>query len=96
MNLLKFGKCSGEFSKTILGSKLNRVCVHYCDFINQFSYVFVFQLDVVIETNLAAIRVLEAVQKKLGRMTSEEAAKFRLDNTLGGYSEVLHRKAIQR
>ncbi|XP_064596113.1 paired amphipathic helix protein Sin3b-like isoform X2 [Liolophura sinensis] len=55
-----------------------------------------FELDVVIETNLAAIRVLEAVQKKLGRMTSEEAAKFRLDNSLGGYSEVLHRKAIQR
>ena len=55
-----------------------------------------FQLDVVLETNLSTIRVLEAVQKKLSRMTSEEAAKFRLDNCLGGTSEVLHRKAIQR
>ena len=58
-------------------------------------YIFV-QLDVVLETNLSTIRVLEAVQKKLSRMTSEEAAKFRLDNCLGGTSEVLHRKAIQR
>ncbi|KAL5019521.1 hypothetical protein ScPMuIL_002413 [Solemya velum] len=55
-----------------------------------------FELDVVLETNLAAIRILEAVQKKMTRMSAEEAAKFRLDNTLGGSSEVLHRKAIQR
>ena len=54
------------------------------------------QLDVVIETNLAAIRVLESVQKKLTRMAPEDAAKFKLDNCLGGTSEVLHRKAIQR
>lgn len=48
------------------------------------------------ETNLATIRVLEAVQKKLSRMSAEEQAKFRLDNTLGGGSEIIHRKAIQR
>lgn len=54
------------------------------------------QLDVVLETNLATIRVLETVQKKLSRMSAEEQAKFRLDNTLGGSSEVIHRKAIQR
>ncbi|MEQ2188587.1 Paired amphipathic helix protein Sin3a [Goodea atripinnis] len=54
------------------------------------------QLDVVIETNLATIRVLETVQRKLSRMSAEEQAKFRLDNTLGGFSEVIHRKAIQR
>lgn len=55
-----------------------------------------FELDVVLEANLATIRVLEAVQKKLSRMSSEDAAKFRLDNCLGGTSEVIHRKAIQR
>uniref|UniRef100_A0A4W4GRZ9 Paired amphipathic helix protein Sin3a n=1 Tax=Electrophorus electricus TaxID=8005 RepID=A0A4W4GRZ9_ELEEL len=55
-----------------------------------------FELDVVLETNLATIRVLETVQKKLSRMSAEEQAKFRLDNTLGGTSEVIHRKAIQR
>lgn len=54
------------------------------------------QLDVVLETNLATIRVLETVQKKLSRMSAEEQAKFRLDNTMGGSSEVIHRKAIQR
>uniref|UniRef100_A0AAR2JK20 Paired amphipathic helix protein Sin3a n=1 Tax=Pygocentrus nattereri TaxID=42514 RepID=A0AAR2JK20_PYGNA len=55
-----------------------------------------FELDVVLETNLATIRVLETVQKKLSRMSAEEQAKFRLDNTIGGSSEVIHRKAIQR
>ena len=57
---------------------------------------FILQLDVVIETNLSTIRVLESVQKKLTRMAPEDAAKFKLDNCLGGTSEVLHRKAIQR
>ncbi|XP_037539186.1 SIN3 transcription regulator family member Aa [Nematolebias whitei] len=55
-----------------------------------------FELDVVLETNLATIRVLETVQRKLSRMSAEEQAKFRLDNTMGGSSEVVHRKAIQR
>ncbi|XP_004712105.1 paired amphipathic helix protein Sin3a [Echinops telfairi] len=55
-----------------------------------------FELDVVLETNLATIRVLEAIQKKLSRLSAEEQAKFRLDNTLGGSSEVIHRKALQR
>ncbi|XP_028812536.1 paired amphipathic helix protein Sin3a isoform X2 [Denticeps clupeoides] len=55
-----------------------------------------FELDVVLETNLATMRVLETVQKRLSRMSAEEQAKFRLDNTLGGNSEVIHRKAIQR
>ena len=54
------------------------------------------QLDVVLETNLSTIRILESVQKRLNRMPAEDAAKFKLDNTLGGASEVLHRKAIQR
>ena len=57
---------------------------------------FCFKLDVVLETNLATIRVLEAIQKKLSRLSAEEQAKFRLDNTLGGTSEVIHRKALQR
>ena len=50
----------------------------------------------VLETNLATIRVLETVQRRLSRMSAEEQAKYRLDNTLGGTSEVVHRKAIQR
>uniref|UniRef100_A0A674DPL2 Paired amphipathic helix protein Sin3a n=1 Tax=Salmo trutta TaxID=8032 RepID=A0A674DPL2_SALTR len=55
-----------------------------------------FELDVVLETNLATIRALEAVQRRLSRLTAEEQVKFRLDNTMGGCSEVIHRKAIQR
>ncbi|KAM8974419.1 paired amphipathic helix protein Sin3a isoform 2-T2 [Pelodytes ibericus] len=55
-----------------------------------------FELDVVLETNLATIRVLETIQKKLSRLSAEDQAKFRLDNTLGGTSEIIHRKALQR
>ncbi|XP_072450579.1 paired amphipathic helix protein Sin3b isoform X1 [Chiloscyllium punctatum] len=55
-----------------------------------------FELDVVLETNLATIRVLESVQKKLTRMSPEDQDKYRLDNCLGGTSEVIHRRAIYR
>ncbi|XP_077966628.1 paired amphipathic helix protein Sin3a-like [Styela clava] len=55
-----------------------------------------FELDVVLETNLATILVLEAVNKDLSRMNEEEKSKFKLDNCLGGTSEVIHRKAIHR
>lgn len=49
-----------------------------------------------LEANLATIRALETVQRKLSRMSSEEQLHFKLDNTMGGSSEVIHRKAIQR
>ncbi|XP_053277109.1 paired amphipathic helix protein Sin3a isoform X2 [Pleuronectes platessa] len=55
-----------------------------------------FELDVVLETNLSTIRALESVQRKLSRMSAEEQLRFKLDNTMGGSSEVIHRKAIQR
>ncbi|KAL5257487.1 hypothetical protein ACHWQZ_G012432 [Mnemiopsis leidyi] len=55
-----------------------------------------FELDVVIETNLACIKQLEAVQKKMTKLTPDEVARFRLDNKLGGTSEVIGRKAIKR
>lgn len=54
------------------------------------------QLDVVLETNLATIRVLESVQKKLSRLSQEDQEKFRLDDCLGGTSEVIQRRAIYR
>ncbi|KAL0268238.1 UNVERIFIED_CONTAM: hypothetical protein PYX00_010266 [Menopon gallinae] len=55
-----------------------------------------FELDVVIETNGATVRVLEAVQKKISRMSPEEAQKFRLDDTLGGTSPTIHVRALKR
>ena len=55
-----------------------------------------FELDVVIETNLTAIRVFEALQKKLNRMTPEERNKYKLDDTLGGSSVVIIQRAIKR
>lgn len=55
-----------------------------------------FQLDVVLETNLATIRVLESVQKKLSRLSPEDQDRFRLDDCLGGTSEVIQRRAVYR
>lgn len=54
------------------------------------------QLDVVLETNLATIRVLESVQKKLSRLSPDDQDRFRLDDCLGGTSEVIQRRAIYR
>jgi paired amphipathic helix protein Sin3a len=55
-----------------------------------------FELDVVIETNSATIKVLEGVQKKLSRMSPEEIVKFKLDDTLGGTSTTIHQRALRR
>ncbi|XP_061883709.1 paired amphipathic helix protein Sin3b isoform X3 [Entelurus aequoreus] len=55
-----------------------------------------FELDVVLETNLATIRVLESVQKKLSRLSPEDQDRFRLDDCLGGTSEVIQRRAVYR
>ena len=55
-----------------------------------------FELDVVIETNAATIRVLEGVHKKLQRLSAEEVAKFRLDDCLGGASPTIHQRALKR
>ena len=50
----------------------------------------------VLETNLATIRVLESVQKKLTRLSPEDQDRFRLDDCLGGTSEVIQRRAVYR
>uniref|UniRef100_A0A224YVC1 Paired amphipathic helix protein Sin3a n=1 Tax=Rhipicephalus zambeziensis TaxID=60191 RepID=A0A224YVC1_9ACAR len=55
-----------------------------------------FELDVVVETNLSTIRILEAIQKKLQRMNAEERARFQLGDNLGGSSNVLQQQAIRR
>lgn len=55
-----------------------------------------FELDVVIETNAATIRVLEGVQKKISRMSQDELAKFKLDDCLGGTSPTIHQRALRR
>ncbi|XP_053663250.1 paired amphipathic helix protein Sin3a [Anopheles marshallii] len=55
-----------------------------------------FELDVVIESNSATIRVLEGVQKKLTRMSQDEVSRFRLDDCLGGTSSTIHQRALRR
>lgn len=49
-----------------------------------------------LETNASTIKVLENLTAKMTKMKPEEIAKFRLDNSLGGCSEIIHLKAVQR
>lgn len=55
-----------------------------------------FELDIVIESNLLTIRVLEAVRRKIDKMSYDERNRFKLDDTLGGTSCVIHQRAIRR
>lgn len=55
-----------------------------------------FELDVVIETNSATIRVLEGVQKKMSKMTPDEVNRYKLDDSLGGTSLTIHQRALRR
>ena len=55
-----------------------------------------FEFDVVLESNRDTIKVLECVQKKMSRMPPEEAARYRLDDSLGGTSPTIHQRAIRR
>merc|ERR1712088_633255 len=55
-----------------------------------------FEFDVVLETNKDTIKVLECVNKKMSRMPPEEAARYRLDDCLGGSSPTIHQRAIRR
>lgn len=56
-----------------------------------------YELDIVLETHMSTIRVLEGVMKKLNhRMSPEEAGRFKLDDCLGGSSPTIHIRAIRR
>jgi len=55
-----------------------------------------FEFDVVLETNRDTIKVLECQQKKMSRMPPEEAARYRLDDSLGGTSATIHQRAVRR
>lgn len=56
-----------------------------------------FELDIIIEANLATIRNLDMVVKTLEEMTPEQKVGYKFNTkTLGGASEVIHRKSVQR
>lgn len=55
-----------------------------------------YELDHVIEANLATIRVLEGLVRKMQTLTSDQQNRFRLGNNLGGTSEVIYHVAIRR
>ena len=55
-----------------------------------------FELDIVMEVNLSAIRALESVQLHMSSLTSEQVNNFQLDDQLGGQSTFTQRQAVQR
>jgi paired amphipathic helix protein Sin3a len=55
-----------------------------------------FEMDLLIEYNLATIAVFEPLARKVEAMTAEEKAQLTLGPTLGGTSVVIYRKAIRK
>jgi paired amphipathic helix protein Sin3a len=55
-----------------------------------------FELDIVMEVNLSAIRALESVQLHMNSLTSEQLNNFQLDDQLGGQSVFTQKQAVQR
>mgnify|MGYP001050399079 FL=1 len=55
-----------------------------------------FELDIVMEVNLSAIRALESVQLHMSSMNNDQLNHFQLDEQLGGNSNVIQKQAIQR
>ncbi|EFO25910.1 hypothetical protein LOAG_02581 [Loa loa] len=55
-----------------------------------------YELDIVIEVNKTALEVLEMVQRKMLRMKSDELKSFRLGPSLGGSSDSIMLRALQR
>jgi paired amphipathic helix protein Sin3a len=51
------------------------------------------QLDIVIEVNKSAIENLEFIQRKMSRMRADDAARFRLDSSLGSSAPSLMRRS---
>lgn len=55
-----------------------------------------FEMDLLIEYNLATIAVFEPLAKKVELMSTEERSSFTLGPTLGGSSAVIYKKAIKK
>ncbi len=56
-----------------------------------------YEMDLLLEYNLATIAVLEPIARRLEQMsTQEERDAFRLDARLNGTSEIIYKKAIKR
>lgn len=55
-----------------------------------------YELDLLIEHNLATIAVFEPLVRRMESMTLEERNALQLGPTLGGTSEVIYRKALRR
>ncbi|MCP9261124.1 Paired amphipathic helix protein Sin3a [Dirofilaria immitis] len=55
-----------------------------------------YELDIVIEVNKTALEVLEMVQRKMSRMKNEELDSFSLGPSLGGSSDSIMLRALQK
>lgn len=54
-----------------------------------------FEMDLLIEQNMATISVLEPIARKIDMMSDEERIAFNLDNRLGGSSTIIYYKSIK-
>lgn len=105
-------KCSGRKNDKICNEVLNDTYVSFPSWSEDSSFVSSrktqyeeyiyrcederYELDHVIETNSATIQLFDTLMKKINNMTEEEKNSYKLDDTLGGRSEVIYKKAIKR
>lgn len=55
-----------------------------------------FELDLVIESNMSTIRTLENLLQRLSQMSADEVAKYKVTNSLGGTSECIYARSLQK
>lgn len=55
-----------------------------------------YEMDRIIEANVATIKVLESASQKLSTLGPEELNRFKLNNSLNGTSECIYVGAIRR
>ena len=55
-----------------------------------------YEMDRIIEANMATINVLEAASQKMSTLSGEELVRFKLNNSLNGTSECIYAAALRR
>lgn len=105
-------KCSGRKNDKICNEVLNDTYVSFPSWSEDSSFVASrkttfeeyiyrcederYELDHVIETNSDTVYLFNTLLEKIHNMTEEEKSNYKLDDCLGGRSEVIHKKAIKR
>lgn len=98
LSLQKEGNCAAN--RLVESKQFVRICfsntLPYFQCLKNNNKYVCSQLDMVLEVNAAAVRILDTAYKKLCQMSSEEAAKFRFEEYMSPFSPTIYQRAIAR